>query len=277
MLTPFNKSNCLAMLNTLYPPSNPSIKSQPTRTLTPKILDQQRSTFWRYIQSVEKNGPGILNNVIRQNRRAERGEINGWPVVREVLDRYLRMANGVIDECCSIVGPENFVDAIPETEGDQRRNGRKVDSGISFASSDRPSTSQSSVLSRDKPLPSPPLPAKNGSALEKIARELRKLRDRNRVEETCDVEKEQKKQQLQQQQQQQQQVAKAKTLKKMKSTPDFADKRRSSADQGSNQADCPAFDLDEESRRRAIQKATAANQQQMPRMRYQPLRTAAEV
>lgn len=259
-LPPFNKSNCLAMLNTLYPPPNPSQKSQPTRQLTPSILEGQRDGFWRYIQAVERNGPAILDNLMLHGRRVERGDVNGWPSVREVLDKYLRAANGVIEECTQIVGPETFADMIPEAEV-QRRNGRKVDSGISFASHDRPSTSQSSIGSRDKPLPSPPPQAKNGSTLEKIARELRKIRDRKRAEETLADDRDK---------------PKAKTLKKMKSTSALGDMRANNKSfaNGSAEARCayPPFSPDEERRRRAILEATTANRT-LPKMKYQPLRT----
>jgi hypothetical protein len=278
-LPPFNKSNCVAMLNTLYPPPSPHERSQPTRILTPSILAGQRDGFFRYIQSVEKNGPSVLEHLMAQGRRVERGEVNGWPSVREVLVKYLRACNGVIDECSAIQGPEHFLDAMLPTEGteDRRRNGRKVDSGVSFTSQDRPSTSHSSTKSnRDKPLPAPPSPSRGGSALEKIARELRKLRDRKKAEEddqlTTGASSHSKAK------------AKAKTLKKTKSTSALGDLReRNRSFLGglgdSGKRDLPPFDLDEDMRLRAILEARDANLQSGSgsgsggkRMKHQPLR-----
>ncbi|KAI9801677.1 MAG: hypothetical protein M1833_002359 [Piccolia ochrophora] len=184
-LLPFNKANCLAMLNTLYPPT---ISSQPTRQLTAAVLQSQRNGFFRYITGVERNGAGILENLMLQGRRAERGDENGWASVREVVDMYLRAANGVIDECSSIRGADYFVNDAGAIY--QRRNGRKIDSGVDLSNDDNPSRSASSnsnysrmtQSSRDKPLPPspgerhvPPSPRAT-TALEKFARELRKIR-----------------------------------------------------------------------------------------------------
>jgi hypothetical protein len=207
-LIPFNKSNCLAMLNTLYPPT---AHNSPTSLLTPQILQSQRDGFWRYISGVEKNGPKILDNLILQGQRP--GEANGWASTRENIDNYLRAANAVIEECAAISGPDYF---YPPTTGKststtsashadnaESRGGRKVDSGISFSSDDRPSTSGDSkgtassassappsagfrtkALTSKSLLASPtllrPLPPKPLSTLEKIAREIRKMRARKK-------------------------------------------------------------------------------------------------
>ena len=257
-LLPFNKSNCLAMLNTLYPPS---VSSQPTMQLTPEVLQGQRNGFWRYIQSVEKNGPRVLENIMAQGRDVQRGDENGWLSVREVLDKYLRAANAVIDECTAVIDLESFTQ--PMDGDDQRRNGRKVDSGVSFSSDDRPSTSSSSTRSKDKPLPSPPSPVKQGSTLEKIARELRKLRDRNKVEECAGLATHQEK------------LAgpKVKSLKKMRSTGalgNLQDRNKSfvsSADRSKSPA--TTFDVNEQARKKAIEEALEASAR--PRLKHKPL------
>ena len=189
-LEPFSKANSIAMLNTLYPPA---AVSPPTRQLTTHILASQRSAFFRYITGVEQNGKGILKNLEHQGQRP--GDANGWAVVRDIVDKYLRTANGVIEECLEVTDPEYFsLDA--ET---YRRNERRADSGVSFATGDRPSTS-SSIQSRTGPPPvNKPLPLsphrqkppqmtshtskKRGTTLERIARELRNLRNRNDVKE----------------------------------------------------------------------------------------------
>ncbi|KAI9815163.1 MAG: hypothetical protein M1832_005565 [Thelocarpon impressellum] len=273
-LLPFNKSNCLAMLNTLYPPST---ASQPTRTLTPAILHAQRNGFWRYIQAVEKNGPGVLDNLMMQGHRAERGDANGWPSVREVLDMYLRAANGVIDECADIAGVETFGHGGVGDGEDQRRKGRKVDSGVSFSTDDRPSTSSSSTRSKDKPLPSPPSLAKpsgsssGGSTLERIARELRRLRDRNKVEEMQQRPREGAKEAPAR--------VKTRSLKKMKSASALGELRERNKSFVAGHLDRSrtqpaAFELDEAARRRAILEASAAAGKEPARAKHRPLLSA---
>ena len=182
------------MLNTLYPPTT---AIAPTRQLTAHILESQRNAFFRYIQAVERNGIGVLRNLENQGSRKE--DDNGWAVVREAVDKYLRTSNGVIEECLEVTGPDYF---DPDVEA-HRRVDRRADSGVSFATGDRPSTSSSSgarsvASGTDKPLPAspprsvpparpppcaPPTPKKRGTTLEKIARELRNLRSRNDVKE----------------------------------------------------------------------------------------------
>ncbi|KAL9098747.1 MAG: hypothetical protein Q9163_005647 [Psora crenata] len=190
-LEPFSKANSLAMLNTLYPPAG---VTAPTRQLTAHILSSQRSAFFRYITGVEQNGKGILKNLEHQGQRP--GDANGWSVIRNVVDKYLRTANGIIEECLEVTSPSCF--ALDEETN--RRDGRRADSGVGFVTGDRPSTSSSTQSKTnaallDKPLPlSPPkqeqgqppipqTPKKRGTTLEKIAREFRNLRNRNDVKE----------------------------------------------------------------------------------------------
>lgn len=196
-LEPFNKANCIAMLNTLYPPTT---SGSPTRQLSPAILASQRNAFFRYIQGVEKNGRGILKNL--ENQGARSGDANGWPSVREAIDQYLRTATGVIEDCLQVTGPEIFASGDEES----RRAERRTDSGVSFATGDRPSTSSSSGSVRkpssssssvNKPLPPSPRreqPSRSATAplnfkkpmstLEKIARGIENFRSRNDAKET---------------------------------------------------------------------------------------------
>ena len=214
-LNPFNKSNCIAMLNTLYPPVSPSQFVPPTAQITPQILSSQRMGFFRYITAVEKSGTSVLSSLIDQNKKP--GETNGWPVLRDTLDSYVRMANNVIDECNEITGhghspTSSSFSSMLEYDEDGRR---KIDSAISFGSANssnrnsgqshhtRPSTSSSfSIGSQtnghsrqvsrekqnlDKPLPLPKddedtvTQKPSGSTLERIARELRKMKSRNTI------------------------------------------------------------------------------------------------
>jgi len=209
-LTPFNKSNCIAMLNTLYPPTMGSSSqfTQPTAQLSPQILSTQRTGFFRYITAVERNGTTVLKSLMDQHKRP--GDASGWTSYRETLDRYLRMANYIIDECqdvsASSTSPLTTSFSSGEYDDEDRR---KVDSGISFGSTNssnrnsgqshttRPSTSSSlsthsRITSRDKQLPEKPLPipveaddtipAKPaGSTLERIVKELRKIKSRGNM------------------------------------------------------------------------------------------------
>ena len=206
-LVPFNKSNCIAMLNTLYPPTGLQTAHfvQPTAQLTPTILSTQRNGFFRYITAVEKNGTAVLASLMDQHKRAD--DETGWTVLQETVDRYLRMANAVIDECHEVGGRDGSGARSPAvasfgSTADDDGPRRKFGSGTSFTSSNdssnrnsgqshhtRPSTSSSVSLhsratSKDKPLPDRPAlddagPSKPaGSTLERIARELRKMKSR---------------------------------------------------------------------------------------------------
>ncbi|KAI9843556.1 MAG: hypothetical protein M1837_006232 [Sclerophora amabilis] len=256
-LLPFNKSNSLALLNTLYPPT---IVSQPTQQLTPAILQSQRDGFFRYIKGVEKNGRSILENVMAQGRRPERNDTTGWPSVRETLDLYLRAANGMIDECSAISSNSaSAMSALAEAEATVQTEpmsgkSKKFDSGVSFNTSERSSTSSITSKGKDKPLP--PSPGFKGtSTLEKIARELRRFRDRKKVEETVTEVG----------------ITKLNSIKKMKSTSALADlknKNRSFVHPGDrSKATTPVFDLDEEARKKAI--ANAINNP--PKLKSRPL------
>ena len=260
------------MLNTLYPPTTST--APPTRQLTSTILASQRQAFFRYIIAVEKNGKSVLKNLEHQGERPT--DANGWAVVHEVVDKYLRAANGIIEECVEITGTDTF---DPKSE-EHRRNERRTDSGVSFATTDRPSTSstdssrnnsvQTSISSRtnsmdrSKPLPECPgavLPnnrpssplKKRGTTLEKIAREIKNLRTRNDVREldhrhTYEVSRTQDK---------------TKSLKKMKSTSSINAARAKHGRSGSG--DYPGiapFEIDDSQRRRLLQEAQARRERE---------------
>jgi len=211
-LTPFNRANCLAMLNTLYPPIGiqPGPFVPPTAQLTAQVLTTQRNGFFQYITAVERQGPSVLSSLIDQHKRM--GEMTGWPNLRDTLDHYLRMANSIIDECCEITGRGDSPTgaSFSSLDGDEEGR-RKVDSAISFGSANssnrnssqshitRPSTSSSysshnHQASKEKQLPEKPLPIPVdddrtitlrpvGSTLERIARELKKIRSKGTMRE----------------------------------------------------------------------------------------------
>lgn len=218
-LTPFNRHNCVAMLNTLYPPV---MSTPPTSKLTPAIFKSQREGFFRYIQAVERSGPKVLSTLMQQGKRPR--DSDGWGAVADTIDAYLRVACGSIAEILDITSKDHFAAAAAAAVSaaeKNRRHGRKVDSGVSFgsdrsataagaaastASDSRPSTGESSTFrpagsaaaaaafrSPQSPSPSDPCSiapsptqsntaSRGGSALERIARELRRMGRRPKLE-----------------------------------------------------------------------------------------------
>ena len=262
-LEPFNKNNSIAMLNTLYPPTT---ATPPTRQLTSAVLASQRNGFFRYIQGVEKNGKKILKNLEHQEQRP--GDANGWAFVRDTVDKYLRTANGVIEECLEVTG----LDSLSPCNNEQRRNDRRADSGVSFTTGDRPSTSSSTGSRRtNKPLPASPTTAppqpptlvpkspnkKRGTTLEKIAREFRSLRTRNDV-------KELRKDAAELPSGSQTSLKRERTLKKMKSASSIGGSRANHARTGS---DGYSFEIDELQRQRMILEATRDKENRLPSIR----------
>ncbi|KAL8663866.1 MAG: hypothetical protein Q9202_003552 [Teloschistes flavicans] len=245
-LEPFNKANSIAMLNTLYPPTT---AVAPTKQLTPAILDSQRHTFFRYITAVEKNGKTVLKNLETQGKGPN--DENGWTAVRESVDKYLRTANGVIEECSAITGP----DSLDPNSLENRRSDRRADSGVSFAVGDRPSTSSSRGSGSrtnsiaHKPLPvsppsqAPPSPKKKGTTLEKIARELRNLRARSDPNKGTAASAE---------------GEKIKTVKRIKSTSSIRDAslpKHTRMGSGDCSGRARTFDIDDEKRQQLILEA----------------------
>lgn len=95
-LEPFNKFNCIAILNTLYPIEEPDINSY----LTAPILANQRHALWRYITGVEKNGAAILETV--------RTSGGGWPGVSEAVHAYLRLSLDLIQNAEELARPTSI-------------------------------------------------------------------------------------------------------------------------------------------------------------------------
>ena len=232
MLEPYNKANCLAMLNTLLPPVTPATV-QPTAHLTPKILQCQRDGFWRYIISIETNGKQILDKVMKQGARE--GEETAWPLARDALDKYLRSANEIIGDCLEINDPGSLADESL----DGVHKSRKVGSGISFNSerSETPSSSSSGILSKDIFTTPKTKNGKSGSTtLERIAKELRKMRGgRDHKEKSREG-------------------SKRILPKRLKSTSALNEGYRYTS--GSSSSDCSHFEIDEFHRKRLIWEAT---------------------
>ena len=262
-LEPFNKANCIAMLNTLYPPS---ITSLPTQQLTAKILEAQRTAFFRYIQSVEQNGKRVLLNLEMQSRRDQ--DENGWPVVREIVDKYLRTANSFIEECFSVT-----VDAFRKDVVENRKAGRRADSGISFISGDRPSTSSSLPLheekSINKPLPTTPRPdsdtKRGATTLERIAREIRRMKSRSGESKESDMKQEHSE----------------RSLKKMKSTNTLgrvASSKSLGKHSRANSGDrMQSWEVDEAQREKLLTEAKALREKEREKEKKVPKPAAKEV
>lgn len=175
------------MLNTLYPAL---FDTPPTTRLTVNMLEQQRDGFFRYIKTVERRGTECLSAILRQG--AKSGEETGWPAVKRTLNNYLNLSNSLIDDCqyisaidCLSRTPEI---ATPESEDESFRGGNKTDSGIGFTpevkhsknssmSSDRSASSYISHPSHVSYTSSMSLRSQ-GSTLERIARELKRMKPR---------------------------------------------------------------------------------------------------
>lgn len=184
-LQPFNKLNCMGMLNTLLPPQSPSGNSKlPSPLLSAAALKQERDSFFEYIRLVQKNGPKVLKEVMDVGKLP--GELTGWDHVQKSVDKYLRVAKNTIDDCISTTGTNDFKPV------EEPRKGKKTDSGVSFGSERRPSTANSTS---EKPLPTMATDsksnAKNFSTLERITREFKRMRVKTRpdVEEIVKMDK----------------------------------------------------------------------------------------
>lgn len=170
------------MLNTLYPPIN---SVQPTAQLTNQVLLSQRDQFFRYILAVEKSGPVVLKALMEQGR--SRDHRTAWPNLRETVDRYLREANSIIDECYEIMGKESLSPVSGQGEAESQRS-RKVDSGVGFTAP-KPQTanrSSTSTLGSNKSKEHSDSSEKSaGSTMERIAREIRRIKSRNDMGESA--------------------------------------------------------------------------------------------
>lgn len=252
-LQPFNKHNCVAMLNTLYPPMGMAV--QPTTKLTTPVLKTQRDGFFKYIQAVEKSGTPILKNLMQQGRGPN--DENGWAAVTRTLSMYLQLANSVINECGTIC---DIQDVSPQKKSDSNppRHQRKADSGISFTSNasnteQRPSTRSSASNEPSSPMewtrPKTPLGGRPSTALEKIARGLKGIgRSRTDVTEIIGNDEPPVPQ-----------IDKPRMLRKMRSLGSLSDRKGSiSSVPGRQPMDTPAFDVEAMRRQRQQYEAGVA-------------------
>lgn len=139
----------------------------------------QRESFFEYIKYVELYGTPALEPLILHGRRRDTDQ-TGWPAVHATLDAYLIIANALIHECAQMTGLDHFAVRPADTKHD-----RKKDSGVSFASSQRPSfgdyaSSASSTgftsSAKDSADGLRSTASPNLSKLERLASELRRIR-----------------------------------------------------------------------------------------------------
>ncbi|KAF2201663.1 hypothetical protein GQ43DRAFT_471574 [Delitschia confertaspora ATCC 74209] len=178
---PFNKLNCMGMLNTLYPPQPPETESVqlPTPMITAEQLQKERDGYFMYIRKVEKHGKVVLQNVRMQGKAPH--DATGWPAVQRAVDNYLRVANNMIECCVTGTITDKFLTDEETVQTPEKRNRKKIDSGVSFGSDRRPSTAYSG---KDKPLPASPVepktPTKVGNTFQKWMRDMKKIKIKTR-------------------------------------------------------------------------------------------------
>lgn len=177
---PFNKLNCMGMLNTLLPPMHDSSRL-PSPALDFETLKDERDTFFEYINRVQKNGPSALAPIVSHNAGPD--EKSGWPTIQRIVDKYLRVSKNMIDDCLNTTGPESFKAYAEE------RKGKKTDSGVSFGSERRPSVGPTAQDYAEEPKSSYTATSKSASKLERITREFKRMRVKPRpsVEEIVQV------------------------------------------------------------------------------------------
>lgn len=141
---------------------------------------------------------------MKQGRRE--GEHNGWPAARRTLSQYLALANSIINECWDVnnlrfnvtkpLEPASSLPAPPpSTDRDgEKRHGRKVDSGVSFGAPGQHSKNNSTSSAKSSASLNRPMYGqshmdigKGGTALERLAREFRKMRPKQRSVNEIDI------------------------------------------------------------------------------------------
>ncbi|KAI8938937.1 hypothetical protein NX059_004790 [Plenodomus lindquistii] len=172
---PFNKLACLSMLNTLFPPTDDKTKL-PCSFVSREKLRQDRLTFLDLINSVQKHGPEVLRPLMNEGKGPD--DTTSWPAIQKTLDKYLRVALNMIQDCIATVGPESF-DRYATLYGKESKH----DSGVSFGSERRPSvgsTLQEAQVAEpvNNVAPAPKGPTK----LERITREFKRMRVKPRPE-----------------------------------------------------------------------------------------------
>jgi hypothetical protein len=171
----FNKLNCISYLNTLFPPVHGQTKL-PSQFLNHEALKEERQIFFELISQVQRRGPEVLLPLINRDKRPE--DRTGWPTVQRIVDKYLRVAQNMIQDCIATHGPESF-DRYMNGSGKEKKH----DSGVSFGSERRPSVGSSTHEKQvPEPMQSYTPSVKGRSKLERITREFKRMRVKPRPE-----------------------------------------------------------------------------------------------
>ena len=149
-LPKFSKFNCVALLNTLYPLEEEDVNAD----LTAIVLSQHRKSYWKYIISVEKNGPEILDAVKFIN--------GGWEHISDVIERYCSESLELIQKAEDLSRPTSIGSFRSDSSIDmmERTTPRKPSFGRRNSNDSSEAESEGSVKL---------------STLEKIVRGLAKL------------------------------------------------------------------------------------------------------
>jgi hypothetical protein len=177
-MQPFNKLNCMGMLNTVLPPMHNNTKL-PAPLVDLQTLKEERDGFFDYIRLVQKLGPDVLQPILDINKAP--GDETGWPSVQRIVDKYTKVAKQMIDDCLATAGPETFERYFNAEQ--KSGSGKKTDSGVSFGSQRRPSVGSTlHEVHVPEPMPTYTASIKGPSKLERITREFRRMRVKPRTE-----------------------------------------------------------------------------------------------
>lgn len=172
---PFNKLACLSMLNTLFPPVYKETKL-PCNFLTRETLTEERNEFFELIGRVQKHGPEVLRPIMNEHKGPN--DTTGWPALQKIVDKYLRVALNMIQDCIGTVGPESF-DRYVTIYGKESKH----DSGVSFGSERRPSVGSTlQDIQMSEPVNNVAPAPKGLTKLERITREFKRMRVKPRPE-----------------------------------------------------------------------------------------------
>jgi hypothetical protein len=138
----FSKTDILAMLNTLFPPS---ISDMPNDRISKKIMRKYRKTLYQFITAIDTDrthGRNLLDSFIDRLFRPTTG--HSWTEVIQTLNTYLELAELMIEQAATVHGVEFF-----RGHDEESLHGRS--SSITRSDySDRPSTSSSNATSFDE-------------------------------------------------------------------------------------------------------------------------------
>ena len=164
----FYKSDVLAMLNTLFPPS---VRELPNDRINPKVLHKHRATFYRYIMAVEANGPKVMDSF--EKRLLGPGTRHSWQETRENLEAYLELTDLMMDQASEVWSVKTF-------RGSQSS---KTGSWTPSSASERPMTGSSQNTSFDgqQPMESPRLsgPTHDNASIKSRTRGLGQINTSN--------------------------------------------------------------------------------------------------